>query len=357
MCLSPFYGATSEIVIHPPQRLNNISIVTTPPNRYNTLKLNYKVRLQIMAYKNLSEYIKTLENADDLRRVTIEVDAELEITEIADRVMKSPLGGPALLFENVKNSKLPLLINALGSKKRMCQALGVEDFSEIADRISEMIKPEAPVGLLDKLKKLPELAQLASFAPKTVRKAACQDIIFKDADVDLDILPILKCWPLDGGRYFTFAGIYSKDVTTGKRNVGMYRMQQLTSNTCAAHWQIHHDGAEHCRGYEKAGEKMPVALVLGADPTVSYAASAPLPPGVDELLFAGFLRKKAVETVKCVSIDMTVPAEAEIVVEGFVDPADLVEEGPFGDHTGYYTMPELYPRFTATAITMRKNAV
>jgi len=310
-----------------------------------------------MAYKNLGEFVKDLEAAGDLIRIKVEVDPVLEITEIADRVMKSPGGGKALLFEKVKGSKLPVLINALGSKDRMCQALGVDDFSRIAQRIEALLKPEAPTGLIDKLKKLPELAQLAGFAPKTVKTGPCQEIVYQGQDVNFDILPVLKCWPMDGGRYFTFAGIYSKDIATGIRNVGMYRLQQLDQRTCAMHWQIHHDGAAHCRGYQKAHKKMPVALVLGGDPALSYAASAPLPPGVDEVLFAGFLRGKAVETVSCVSIDMEVPAEAEIVIEGYADPQDIVEEGPFGDHTGYYSMPEMYPRFTATALTMRKNAI
>jgi len=310
-----------------------------------------------MAYKNLSEFINELETANDLVRITVPVDPELEITEIAERVMNRPGGGKALLFENVKGSALPLLINGLGSESRMCRALGVDDFDEIATRIRDMLKPEAPVALLDKLKKLPNLAQLASFAPRTGKKGPCQEKVYRDDAASLDMLPILKCWPEDGGRYFTFAGVYSKDVNTGKRNVGMYRSQKLDAHSCAAHWQVHHDGATHCRGYEKAQKKMPVALVMGGDPALSYAASAPLPPGMDEVLLAGFLRKKAVDMVPCVSIDMEVPADAEIVVEGYVDPHDLVEEGPFGDHTGYYSMPEMYPRFTVTAITMRQNAI
>ncbi len=310
-----------------------------------------------MAYTDLRDFLADLEQRNDLVRIPVEVDPELEITEIVDRVMKSPHGGKALLFEKVKGSRLPLLINALGSKTRMCRALRVNDFTQIADRIRNLLQTEVPDTLMGKIRKLPELASLASLAPKTIKKAPCQEIILRDKEADLDLLPILKCWPEDGGRYFTFAGIYSQDIHTGKRNVGMYRMQKLDKHTCAAHWQIHHDGAEHFRGYEKKGQLMPVALVMGGDPALSYAASAPLPPGMDELLFAGFLRQKAVETVKCVSIDLEVPAHAEIVVEGTVDPTDLVPEGPFGDHTGYYTMPEPYPRFTVSAITMRHNAI
>ena len=309
-----------------------------------------------MAFKNLNEFITELEQTDDLLRITAPVDPNLEITEIADRVMKSPNGGKALLFENVRGSNLPLLINTLGSRSRMCRALGVSDFAEIADRIAELIKPEVPATFTAKLKKLPELAQLAAFSPKTVKKAPCQEIIYQNDQASLDLLPILKCWPLDGGPYFTFAGIYTKDLHSQKRNVGMYRVQKLDSHTCAMHWQIHHDGAEHFRSYQNAQQKMPVAIVLGGDPALSYAASAPLPPGMDEILFAGFLRKKSVDLVPCVSIDMEVPADAEIIVEGYADPNDLIDEGPFGDHTGYYTMPEKYPRFTVTAITMRKNA-
>ena len=290
-------------------------------------------------------------------RITAQVDPVLEITEIAARVMKSPGGGKALLFENVKGSKLPLLINALGSRERMCRALGVNDFAEIAARLEELLRPPMPETFVEKVKKIPQLVQLAGFAPQMVKKGPCQEMVYQGEGASLDMLPILQCWPLDGGRYFTFAGIYSKDIKTGKRNVGMYRVQQLDARTCAMHWQIHHDGAGHCRGYEKAGEKMPVALVLGGDPALAYAASAPLPPGMDEVLFAGFLRKKSVEIVRCVTIDMEVPAEAEIVVEGYADPRKLVKEGPFGDHTGYYSMPQMYPKFEVTAITMRKNAI
>ena len=310
-----------------------------------------------MAYRNLSEFVQAIEQDGDLVRIAAEVDAELEITEIAERVMKSAGGGKALLFEIVKGSKLPLLINMLGSRSRMCRALGVTEFSEIAGRIQAMLKPEMPTTFVEKVKKLPELAQMAGFLPKLVKKAPCQEIMYEGTEASLDILPILKCWPMDGGRYITFAGIYTKDIETGKRNVGMYRVQQLNARSCAMHWQIHHDGATHSRGYAEAKEKMPVAIVFGGDPALSYAASAPLPPGMDEILFAGFLRKKSVELVKCKTIDMEVPAEAEIVIEGFADPQDLVEEGPFGDHTGYYSMPELYPRFTVSAITMRENAI
>jgi 4-hydroxy-3-polyprenylbenzoate decarboxylase len=321
------------------------------------IALKGRDKTRIMAYKNLGEFVNDLDEAGDLVRISAQVDPELEITEIADRVMKSAGGGKALLFEKVKGSELPLLINVLGSRERMCRALGVGDFTEIAERLEGLLKPQMPGTFMEKVKKLPEMAQLAGFAPKLVKKAPCQEIIYQGDEANLDMLPVLKCWPLDGGRYFTFAGIYSKDLATGKRNVGMYRVQQLDSHSCAMHWQIHHDGAQHCRGYAQARQKMPVALVLGGDPALSYAASAPLPPGMDEVLFAGFLRKKAVELVPCVSIDMEVPAEAEIVIEGYADPQDLVKEGPFGDHTGYYSMPEMYPRFEVTAITMRKNAV
>ncbi|KPK75867.1 MAG: hypothetical protein AMJ79_09415 [Phycisphaerae bacterium SM23_30] len=310
-----------------------------------------------MTYKNLGEFIRELEQEGDLVRVSAEVDAELEITEIADRVMKSEGGGQALLFEKVKGSKLPVLINALGSKERMCRALGVGDFIEIAERIEELLKPQAPTGFIDKVRKIPELAQWVNYVPRKVKKAACQEIVYQGDEVSLDRLPILKCWPMDGGRYITFGQVYTKDIETNKRNVGMYRVQQLDEKTCAMHWQIHHDGAGHCRGYEKAKAKMPVALVMGGDPVLSYAASAPVPSGMDEVVFAGFLRRKAVEIISCISIDMEVPAEAEIVIEGYADPYDLVEEGPFGDHTGYYSMPQRYPRFTVTAITLRENAI
>ncbi len=310
-----------------------------------------------MAYKNLQEFISLLESRNDLVRIPVEVDPELEITEIADRVMKSPEGGKALLFEKVKGSELPLLINALGSKKRMCLALGVQDFDEISERLAAFTQPVAPTTLMDKIKKLPELAQIASFSPKNVKNGPCQDIILQGPQASLDRLPILKCWPLDGGPFITFAGIYTKDYQTGKRNVGMYRVQKLDAHSCAMHWQIHHDGAAHSRSWENASEKMPIAIVFGGDPTITYAASAPLPPNMDEMIFAGFLRQKPVELVSCKTIDMEIPAEAEIVIEGYADPKNLVVEGPFGDHTGYYSMQELYPKFEVTAITMRKKAI
>lgn len=310
-----------------------------------------------MSYKNLNEFIQELEQVGDLVRIRVEVDPVLEITEIANRVMKSPGGGKALLFEKVKGSALPLLINMLGSRHRMCRALGVGDFQEIADRITALLQPAIPTGFWDKIKRLPDLAELANVAPKMVKRGDCQQVVYKGSEATLDLLPILKCWPLDGGRYITLGQVFTKDHDTGIRNVGMYRLQQLDSHTCAAHWQVHHDGAQHCRGYQLAGKKMPLAVVLGGDPVLSYAASAPLPPGMDEMLMAGFLRKEAVDLVPCVSIDMEVPADADIVIEGYVDPDDLVMEGPFGDHTGYYSMPEKYPRFSVTAITMRKNAI
>ncbi len=310
-----------------------------------------------MAYQNLTEFINQLEQCGQLLRITAPVSPELEITEISNRVMKSPHGGKALLFEKVDGSQMPLLINALGSKQRMCMALGVQNFSEIAQRIERIVKPQMPLSLVAKLKKLPELAEWARFLPKTTRHAPCQELVYTGDDASLDILPILKCWPDDGGPYITFAGIYTTDPYTNQRNVGMYRVQKLDAQHCAMHWQIHHDGASHCRSYQSARQKMPLAIVMGGDPALSYAASAPLPAGIDEIIFAGFLRKKPVEMTSCISIDMQVPAQADIVIEGIADPQDLVTEGPFGDHTGYYSMPDLYPRFTVTAITMRKNAV
>ena len=310
-----------------------------------------------MPYRNLAEFVRELDDAGDLVRVPAQVDPDLEITEIANRVMKSPGGGKALLFENVKGSELPLLINALGSEKRMCRALGVAGFEEIAERLTGLLRPTVPSGLMDKVRRIPELVQLASFAPKVIKKAPCQEIVWQGEQVDLNRLPILKCWPLDGGRYLTMAGVYTKHPDTGQRNVGMYRVQQLTPRTCAMHWQVHHDGAGHARAWAATGRKMPIALVLGGDPALAYAASAPLPEGMDEVLFAGFLRGRAVELTPCISVDMEAPAEAEIVIEGYADPADLVEEGPFGDHTGYYSMPELYPRLEVTAITMRPQAI
>ena len=298
-----------------------------------------------------------LEAAGELKRVKACVSSDLEISEIASRVMKMPGGGKALLFENVEGSQMPVLINAVGSDKRMLMAMGVASYDEVAHRIRKLLTSTLPVGFMEKLRRLPEMARIAQLAPKEVKSGICQEVVNIGDRVNLRELPILKCWPDDGGRYVTYAAAITKDPDNGIRNVGMYRFMVMDENSIAVHWQIHHDAAVHCEKYKKKGQLMPLALVFGDDPAISYAATAPLPPDFDELIFAGFIRRQAVEVVKCKTVDLMVPANAEIVIEGMVDPNDLVMEGPFGDHTGYYSAAERYPRFEVRAITHRQNPI
>jgi 4-hydroxy-3-polyprenylbenzoate decarboxylase len=310
-----------------------------------------------MAYKSLQEFVAALENAGELKRISASVSADLEISEIAGRVMKSADGGKALLFENVERCDVPVLINAVGSDKRMLMALDVKSYEEVAHRIQRFFSPRLPVGFMEKIRRIPEMARLANLAPKEVKSGICQEVVKIGDRANLKELPILKCWPEDGGRYITYAAAVTKDPDTGIRNIGMYRFMVLDENSTAVHWQIHRDAAAHCEKYKKKGQLMPLALVLGDDPVISYAATAPLPPDFDELIFAGFIRRQAVEVVKCKTIDLMVPANAEIVIEGMVDPDELVIEGPFGDHTGYYSAPQRYPRFEVKAITHRQNPI
>lgn len=302
------------------------------------------------SYKDLSDWIAALEKLGELVRVHAEVDPHLEITEIADRVVKG--GGPALLFENVAGSDLPVLINQFGSERRMCLALGVESYDEVGARIGDLVDLQPPQGLVDKMKALGKLRELASFGAKSVRSGSCQDIWLDPPD--LDRVPILTCWPEDGGPFITLPLVFSSDPRTGARNCGMYRIQKVDRRTALMHWQIHKDGAAHLR--DSSG-RVPVAVAIGSDPAVTYAASAPLPPGIDEMAFAGFLRGKQVEMVKCRTVDVEVPATAEIVLEGYVDANDLRPEGPFGDHTGFYTPVDDYPTFHLTGMSMREQAV
>lgn len=308
-----------------------------------------------MAFKDLHEFISALESSGQLVRVKTEVDSELEITEITDRVSKKY--GPALLFENVKNHELPVLINAYGSRERMSMSLGVGDLDEIASEIISFLEltDHMPGSMLEKVKILPRLAQLSSFMPRMVKNAPCQEVV--EMDPSLDSLPILKCWPEDAGRFITLPQVYTKDPDNGNRNMGMYRLQVFDKKTTGMHWHIHHDGAENYRKNCERGKATEVAIALGGDPAIAYAATAPLPKGIDELIFAGFLRKKPVDLVKCKTIDMEVPADAEIILEGYVDPEERRVEGPFGDHTGYYSLAGKYPVFHLTCITRRKNAV
>jgi 4-hydroxy-3-polyprenylbenzoate decarboxylase len=304
-----------------------------------------------VAYKDLREFIEVLEKKGLLRRINTEVSAELEITEILDRVVKC--GGPALLFENVKGYKLPVFANAFGTMERMCLALGVNNLDDIGDRIQKLLELEAPSGLLEGIKMLPKLAELTSFAPKHVSKGPCKEIILKQG-FTLSEFPILKCWPGDGGRFITLPLVFTKNPDTGKQNVGMYRMQVYDGKTTGMHWHIHKHGA---RDYAESSGKIEVAVAIGADPTVVYSATAPLPDNIDEMMFAGFLRKKNVELVKCETVDLFVPAHAEIILEGYVDAKERRIEGPFGDHTGYYSLADEFPVFHITCITHRKNPI
>ena len=309
-----------------------------------------------MAYDDLRAFIQALEKAGELKRIAVEVDPILEISEIADRVSKS--GGPALLFENVKGSRLPVLINAFGSPRRMQIALGVDSLDEVSGRIRDLVRMKPPEGFLDKLKMIPRIAEISAFFPKQVSDGPAQEIV-REKDFSLLEFPILQCWPQDGGRYITFPVVFSRNPETGKRNCGMYRMQVFDERTTAMHWQIHKQGAEHFRRAAHAGSNacMEVAVAIGTDPTVTFSAIAPLPPDLDEMLFAGFLRSKPVEMLRCRTVDLEVPASAEIVLEGTVDLNERRTEGPFGDHTGFYSLPDEYPVFRIQCITHRKDPI
>ncbi|MHB1042901.1 MAG: menaquinone biosynthesis decarboxylase [Eubacteriales bacterium] len=309
-----------------------------------------------MAFNDLRDYMAELERRGLLKVIKAEVDADLEITEISDRVVKS--GGPALLFEKVKGYRMPVVTNLFGTEERVKLALGVNDLDLIGEELLAILQPpELPTTFIDKLKTLPRLARLSSFIPKKVKSGPCREVVIKDKP-SLAELPVLKCWPEDGGQFITLPLVFTKDPETGRRNVGMYRMQVYDETTTGMHWHIHKDGAEHCRRQkERGGGRMPVAVALGADPAVIFSAAAPLPAGIDEMLFAGFLRKEPVELVKCETVDLEVPARAEIILEGYVDPGELRLEGPFGDHTGYYSLADYYPVFHLTCVTRRREPV
>jgi 4-hydroxy-3-polyprenylbenzoate decarboxylase len=299
---------------------------------------------------DLREWVAVLRRAGELVEVHAEVDPHLEIAEIADRVTKA--GGPAVLFANVRGSDLPVLINQFGSPRRITMALGVERLGDLAERIETLIELQPPHGLVEKVKALGKLRELASFSARTVKEGACQEVWLTEPD--LDLLPILTCWPEDGGPFITLPLVFSHDPATGARNCGMYRIQKLDRRTAMMHWQIHKDGAAHLR--DSAG-RVPVAVAVGSDPAVTYSASAPLPPGIDEMMLAGFIRGRSVEMVRCRTVDVEVPATAEIVLEGYVDANDLRPEGPFGDHTGFYTPVDAYPAFHLTGMSMRRDAI
>lgn len=308
-----------------------------------------------MAYTDLRDFISRLERENELVRVSERVSRDLEITEIADRAMKS--NGPAILFENVDGFDVPVLINAYGSQRRMALALGVESLDEIGARIESLLHTESPGTFLEKLMMLPKLLSLSSVFPKTVKSAPCQEIVHTGDDASLDSLPILQCWPGDGGRFLTLPMVFTKSLETGKRNVGMYRMHVYDSRTTGMHWHVHKVGARHYAEHEAAGKRMDVAVALGGDPAITYSATAPLPEDFDEMIFAGFLRQAPVDMVQCKTVDQQVPADAEIVLEGYVDPGERRTEGPFGDHTGYYSPADEYPVFHLTCVTHRMNPI
>jgi 4-hydroxy-3-polyprenylbenzoate decarboxylase len=313
-----------------------------------------------MSHHDLRDFIRALDRAGELKRISFEVDPYLEIAEFADRAVKS--GGPAFLFEKPKGSSIPVLINAFASDRRMELALEAPA-EEIAGRIAELIAMRKPEGMLGKLKMLPKLADLASIFPKTVSDGPCKENILRD-DFSLDRFPILHCWPQDAGRFITLPMVFSRNPDTGKRNCGCYRLQVFDERTTGMHWQTHKQGAEHYRRMAALNaakpdsvRRMDVAVAIGADPATMYSAILPLPPDLDEMMIAGFLREKPVEMVKCETSDLEVPANSEIVLEGYVELGELRTEGPFGDHTGFYSLADEYPVFHVTCVTHRDKPI
>jgi 4-hydroxy-3-polyprenylbenzoate decarboxylase len=315
-----------------------------------------------VAYQDLREFVTKLEKKGELKRIGAEVDPVLEVTEVTQRVARASgraAGsiGPALLFENPKGSRYPLLVNTFGSARRMELAFEVEKLDDVAARIRGFLAMESPQGLFDKIKMLPKLAELGSFFPKTVKSGVCKEVILKGSVVNLFDFPILKCWPKDGGRFITFPLVFTRNPENGKRNVGMYRMQVYDARTTGMHWQTQKHGAEHFRRARAANPdgRIPVAVAIGADPATALSGMLPIPPDLDEMMFAGFLRREPVEMVQCETNDLEVPANAEIVLEGYVDLNEFRTEGPFGDHTGFYSLEGQYPVFHVECVTHRKD--
>ena len=306
-----------------------------------------------MTLDDIHQFVDELEKAGELKRITTQVNSDLEIAEILRRTMYA--NGPALLFENVKDYDMPVLGNAFGSLKRLEIGLETSDFTEIGQRIVDMTKMEVPSGVLNKIKKLPELAKMGDIFPKLEKDGPVTEIV--DDSPSFDKIPILKTWPKDAGRFITFGFVVTKHPETGVRNLGVYRMQVLDNRHALMHWQKHKRGAHHHDITKEKGEKIEAAIVIGGDPATIFSAVAPVPEGLDKFVFAGIARKKGIKTVKCKTIDLEVPANAEIVLEGYVDPFDVRDEGPFGDHTGYYTPKEPYPTFTLTGIMQRKKPI
>ena len=309
-----------------------------------------------MAYKDLNEFIELLEDKEQLVRVTEPISPHLEITEVTDRVTKA--GGPALMFENVLSpSGHPVAINLFGSMDRVRLALEVEDLDQLASDIMGFLEAEKAEGILQKLKLIPKVKRMGSIFPKKVKKAPCQEVVLREGDVDLTSLPVLTCWPQDAGPFITLPIVITSHPKTGRRNVGMYRMQVYDKNTTGMHWHTHKGGAEHYRVAEQLGVRLPVSVAIGSDPACVYAATAPLPEDMDEFMLAGYLRKKPVELVKCITNDLYVPANAQYVLEGYVEPGERRMEGPFGDHTGFYSLAGQFPVFHVTCLTMRKDPI
>ncbi len=304
-------------------------------------------------YSDLDDFIADLDKRGLLVRVREPVSPDLEIAAVTDRACKSPNGGPALLFENPTGFDIPVVSNIYGSLERMCLALGVNALADLAAEIDQLMTPQMPHGIVDALKMLPMVGRLHDLVPKTVKDAPCQEVVRRDGT--FDELPILKCWPDDGGRYITFPLVFTKDPETGVRNIGAYRMQVFDGRSTGMHWQRHKGGAQHYRVAERLGKRLEVAVALSAEPVLPYCATAPMPEGVDELLLAGVLSRRRIELVKCVSVDLEVPASSHIVLEGYVEPGERRREGPFGDHTGLYSQPDDLPVFHLTCITRRQK--
>ena len=304
-------------------------------------------------YSDLNDFLADLDKRRLLTRVSEPVSPDLEIAAVTDRACKMPGGGPALLFEKPTGFDMPVATNVFGSLERMCLALGVKTLDDLGDEIDELMTPPMPAGIMDALKMLPMVSRLSDLMPKTVKDAPCQEVVRRDGT--LDELPILKCWPEDGGRFITLPLVFTKDPETGMRNIGTYRMQVFDGRTTGMHWQRHKGGAQHHRVAERLGKRLEVAVALSPEPVLTYCATAPMPEGLDELLLGGFLARRRIEMVKCVTVDLEVPASSHIVLEGYVEPGERRREGPFGDHTGFYSQPDDYPVFHLTCITRRKR--
>jgi 4-hydroxy-3-polyprenylbenzoate decarboxylase len=304
-------------------------------------------------YSDLNDFLADLEKRKLLARIGDAVSPDLEIAAVTDRVCKTAGGGPALLFDNPAGYDIPVASNVYGSTERMCLALGVETLDDLAKEIDELMTPQMPAGIMDALKMLPMVGRLRDLMPKTVKDAPCHEIVSRNGT--LDSLPILKCWPDDGGKYVTFPLVFTKDPETGMRNIGTYRMQVYDGRTTGMHWQRHKGGAQHHRVAEKLGRRLEVAVALSPEPVLPYCATAPMPEGLDELLLGGFLSRRRIELVKCITVDLEVPASSHIVLEGYVEPGERRREGPFGDHTGLYSQPDDFPVFHITCITQRKK--